>query len=205
MTRETLQRQPAVQHKSLARDVGRAGGEEEDGLGVVGGDAGALQRDTGDAFGLQVVGLLLTLALSAGLHRFHLRHLREESVSPLAIFAGLSRPLSVGIAFILYYALLLVGLVFFVLPGIWLMVRFMYAPLAIVDQKLGPIAGLRESARVVSALGWWQSFGVLCSSAAIGAFGMLWFLVGGLITLPVAIASWTAAYDTAVANLGRRG
>lgn len=149
---------------------------------------------------LGIVATLLSYVLFAGLLTFHLRHVRGSRVSAFAVLSGFRRPLSVIVATILVSIIVAVGMVLFVLPGIWLAVKLMFVPMAIVDQKLGPIGGIKASWRATRALGWWQCFGIGLASVLFASLGLLAVFVGILVTGSIALAAIGAAYDTALAN-----
>ncbi|MBL26253.1 MAG: hypothetical protein CMM50_01700 [Rhodospirillaceae bacterium] len=149
---------------------------------------------------LGVIVSLLSYVLVAGLVVFHLWHVRGGRVSAFAVLSGFRRPISVIVATILVWIVVVIGSVLFVLPGIWLMVKFMFVPMAIIDQKLGPIAGMKASWRATRALGWWQCFGILLASGLVAVLGILGVFVGFLVTLSIGMAALGAAYDTALAN-----
>ncbi|PJN03424.1 oxidoreductase [Streptomyces sp. CB01201] len=88
--------------------------------------------------------------------------------------------------------LFIVGFFGLVPVGIWLWVRFAFAPAAAVLENQGPVEALRRSARLV-ANAWWRTFGILMLigmiSGAIGYFVQLALGYGGIFAaMPLAMA-----------------
>ncbi|MFG3286856.1 hypothetical protein [Streptomyces sp. NPDC048111] len=80
--------------------------------------------------------------------------------------------------------------------GIWLWVRFAFAPAAAVLENQGPVEALRRSSRLVKGA-WWRTFGILALvaviSGVIGYFVQLPFTYGGLFAaMPLAMSSHSA-------------
>jgi hypothetical protein len=76
-------------------------------------------------------------------------------------------------AVIVYVALVLAGLVLFVVPGIWLAFRCYFAAQAAALEGLGPTAALRRSAEVVHGA-WWRTLGyLLLIGLLLGATGSI--------------------------------
>ena len=66
------------------------------------------------------------------------------------LFPQLSKAWTAFLAFILYVAICMVGLLFFIVPGIFFIVMFSLYEYVIIDQNKGAIESLRESYRLVS-------------------------------------------------------
>jgi hypothetical protein len=57
-------------------------------------------------------------------------------------------------AFILVLVVTMIGLVLLIVPGIILMLMFMFAPYLVIDRKLGPIDAMGESNRITRGHKW---------------------------------------------------
>ena len=73
---------------------------------------------------------------------------------------------------------ILFGLLLFVVPGIYLAVRWLLAPVAVIDQNRGPVEALRRSGMLIRGH-WWPTFGTLVLVGLIG-FGLELLLAIGI-------------------------
>ncbi len=66
-------------------------------------------------------------------------------------------------ATILYLLGVIVGLMLFLIPGIYLMVAWFFVPFLIVDKNLPITKAFSESMRLIhKKVGWWKTFGLFC-------------------------------------------
>lgn len=89
-----------------------------------------------------------------------------------------------------------VGLALLVVPGLYLMVAFMYALPLGLERRLGAVDALKESRRIVHATGLGAHAALMATLLAFGwlASALLdW--VGGLIAFVVGVPVLTAAYE----------
>jgi MFS family permease len=92
--------------------------------------------------------------------------------------------------------LFILGFLALIPVGMWLWVRFGFAPAAAVLENQRPIEALRRSAHLVKDA-WWRTFGILIVvgmiSAVIGYFVQLPFTYGGIFAaMPLALSSDSA-------------
>lgn len=123
-----------------------------------------------------------------------LRYQRPMSVGD--IFGRFERfGTSLGIVF-LGGLLTVIGLALLVVPGLYLMVAFMYALPLGLERRLGAVDSLKESRRIVHATGFGAHAALMATLLAFGwlASALLdW--VGGLISFIVGVPVLTAAYE----------
>jgi uncharacterized membrane protein len=77
------------------------------------------------------------------------------------------------------------GLILLIIPGIYFMIRLMFANFAFVDQKQGIAASMRFSWHLVRKDIFWTSFLCFIIATAIILFGIVLAGVGVLVTYPV--------------------
>tara|TARA_Y100001970_G_C14237699_1_gene862917 strand:+ start:1392 stop:1997 length:606 start_codon:yes stop_codon:yes gene_type:complete len=66
-------------------------------------------------------------------------------------------------AMILYFLGIVVGLMFLLIPGIYLMVTWFFVPYLIVDKNLPVTEAFSESMNLIhKKVGWWKTFGLFC-------------------------------------------
>jgi hypothetical protein len=140
--------------------------------------------------------LLLTGVFLGGLYYYYLRRLRGETVKFGDAFAGFTLafvPLMLG--GLVSSLLTCGGLLFLVLPGIYLAVAWAFTTLLIIDKKMDFWTAMEVSRRVITAQ-WWRMFGLMILAAIIGMLGALLLVVGIFLTLPITIGSLVVAYET---------
>jgi MFS family permease len=116
--------------------------------------------------GVAVGGILLAVALGA---------LLEQAASGLGVFVGVIA----GIAA--------------VLVTIWLGIKLLLAPAALILEGVGPVQAIRRSYRLTSGA-WWRTFGIYVLATIIGG------VVSQVITIPFALIGGLGAATTASAD-----
>lgn len=93
--------------------------------------------------------------------------------------------LNYGAAAILYSLMIMVGLVFFIVPGVYLAVRFHFFGYFVVDREAGPIEALKMSSDLTEGVRMELfAFGLLL--LVLIFVGLCFFVVGVFVALPVA-------------------
>jgi hypothetical protein len=141
--------------------------------------------------GQRVWSALLMIAvvqpLITAMHARVVLHLRDHRAPALgqALREGLAAFLPAAAAVVLAALLSAVGFVLFIVPGVWLLVRFSFAAQAVVvEGRRGPQA-LARSAQVVRGR-WWSTFGRLIVLQLAGA---LLGLLSGYIVAAIGAAA----------------
>ena len=89
------------------------------------------------------------------------------------------------------------GLVALIVPGIYLAVAYIFAPLFIVFGKMEFWDGMEYSRKLITRK-WWNIFGLLLLLFLINVAGTLAFLVGLLFTIPLSCCAIYAAFEDIV-------
>lgn len=143
------------------------------------------------------VAIVLGPALVAGLELLFVRRLRGEAVAVgdmFAVFSNGAAVIQLAIAGILVSALVSVGMMLLVLPGIYLAVCYSFVLLLVLDKHLEFWPAMEVSRRVVQRH-WLSMFGVLIVSAIVAMLGLVAVFVGVLLTVPIALAAVMCAYE----------
>lgn len=134
-------------------------------------------------------------ALVAGLYMILLKRLRgqEAVVGDVFMFFDYTM-LNLALASILVGILVSIGMFFLILPGIYLAVSYIFTiPLA-ADKKLDFWPAMELSRRVVTKH-WFSALGLVIVAGLVAAVGVLAFVVGIIVTAPIAGASLAVAYE----------
>jgi len=104
--------------------------------------------------------------------------------SPFWKYVGASLLLSLAVG---------AGLVLLIVPGIILALMFMFSNLIVIDRELGPIEAMTESNRVTRGHKW-SLLGLVLILFLINLVGILAFVVGLLVSIPVTALAFMHAY-----------
>jgi uncharacterized membrane protein len=149
------------------------------------------------AFRLQeAANILVLLPLFAGYQFYILKRARQQAASVRDVFAGFSAAYpALVLAAILILVFTTLGLLCFVLPGIYLAVAYYaFTFLAIVDRRLGTWAAMEGSRRAVTRH-WWSVLLLFIIGLLLCLAGLIAFGAGMLITLPLVVGAFAYAYD----------
>jgi uncharacterized membrane protein len=85
-------------------------------------------------------------------------------------------------------------MLFFILPGIYLAVAYIFAVPLIADKKLEFWTAMELSRKVVTTH-WFPALGLIIVAGIIAALGVLAIGIGLIVTAPIAGASLAVAYE----------
>lgn len=146
--------------------------------------------------GRGVIGALffiVSLLAQIGLIKIYLKLLDGENAKAGEIFAHGELFIQYLVVYLLYAAGFVIGLILLIVPGIWFGLTYTFAPVLVVDKKLGLKAAFRESARLTRG-----HRGKICLLilAIIGAniLGAICLVVGLLVSIPVSTLAYLAVY-----------
>ncbi|MGO8836891.1 MAG: protein kinase domain-containing protein [Limisphaerales bacterium] len=165
------------------------------------------------------IGLVFLAPLMGGLCLYFLKKIRGEPAGVGTAFSGFSRaflPLflaSLVMALLTtagFFCLILfeyclkrlisrevlttVGFFCLILPGIYLAVAWIFTLALVIDKRLGFWPAMELSRKTISKH-WWKFFGFIIVLSLIKMAGMLVFVVGSLLTAPLALAALMYAYE----------
>ncbi len=163
----------------------------------------------GGAYIGYIVQFMVGQVLQAGWYLFCLRLVREEEVSPAVIFEPFKRFWQVWRVAIVVPLLTALGLLLFVIPGLYFWARFGMAIFAAVDRRLNVNEALEFSSRItegnrlqilllhlmIAAIG---IVLVMPSVLEMNNLGMITLLAYVFIMTPLAGTAYAAAYDSLV-------
>jgi hypothetical protein len=144
------------------------------------------------------VGGLVALAISgplyAGFYIVSAKMLQRQTPVFQDFFTGFQFFLPLLLLTGVSTLLILLGLVLLVVPGIYLMVCYLFAALIVIDQRLDFWPAMELSRRTVQTQ-WFGFFVFLLVLVLINLAGAVLLGIGLLVSLPVSACAVTAAYD----------
>ncbi|MGC6582032.1 MAG: DUF4339 domain-containing protein [Akkermansiaceae bacterium] len=142
---------------------------------------------------LSITEQILTLFLSMGATKIGLDLLAGRNANIGDLFSQGSKLLNGIAASVLFWIMVIAGLILLIVPGIILAIRFGYYQQAIVERNLGPIEALTYSWRLTQQNGL-SLFCLIILNFLVIAGGILALLLGLLIAIPVVWLSSLVAY-----------
>jgi predicted Ser/Thr protein kinase len=142
-----------------------------------------------------VIGLLVNGPLAAGLFLHFLRRKRGEVSGVETVFSGFSsRYLHLFLGAFVTFSLMALGFVCLILPGIYLLVAWMFTLALIIDKKLDFWPAMELSRKTVTKH-WWKFLGFWLLTFVLKYCGLLLCGFGLFFTAPIALAALVYAYD----------
>ncbi len=140
-------------------------------------------------------GIVLGIVVQMGLIRVSLKFCDGTKGQLDDLLSTFHLLVKFGLAWILYFFIVVCGLVLLVVPGIIWGTKFSLFPYFIVDNAMGPVQALKASSRATSGAKW-QLFLFFLLVSIITMAGALAFLVGLFVTVPVTMIAFADVYRT---------
>lgn len=142
---------------------------------------------------ISVLGSAITYPFLAGINMIGIRRAADQPVSFNEMFSHFGRFVPLLLTGLLMMALIYVGLLLFILPGVYLAVAYMLAiPLA-VERGLSPWQALEASRKAVSQH-WFKAFGLYLLLGLIVIVSALPLGIGLIWTIPLFVIAIGVVY-----------
>jgi len=148
-------------------------------------------------FGIFFVSPLFGGIIAGGLYYYVLLKVRGQPASVGDAFAGFrsgSVFLNLLVAGLLIAIFTTLGLLLIILPGIYLMIAYLFTSLLCVDRKLGFWDAMECSRKAVTAK-WWHILGVVLLGIPFILLGILALGVGIFVAMPLVTGAFVYAYE----------
>ncbi|MGD0816427.1 MAG: protein kinase [Verrucomicrobiota bacterium] len=150
-----------------------------------------------------VLGLLIGGPLAGGLCMFFLKRIRGEATTVDTAFSGFSnRFLHLFLGSFVPLTLTVLGFICFILPGVYLLVAWTFTLPLVIDKGLDFWSAMELSRKTVTRH-WWKFFGFVILLLLLRLFGIVAFLVGFFIAVPIVKASMMYAYEDLFGGVSR--
>lgn len=138
--------------------------------------------------------LLFLPVIKYGADLLELRAIRNEKMDIAEMFDGFkTKYLNIILANLLTFALIGFGLVFLIVPGIILACRLVFVSFLVMDKDMEPIAAVEKSWEMTKGHGW-RIFGMVLFAIPVFIAGLLFFIVGIVISLMLISMAFAALY-----------
>jgi len=165
-----------------------------------------VQKSEDDNGGLMVLlhifvaaySLLFLPIIKYGGDLLYLRGIRNGKVDISELFDGFKKNyLNIVLANLLTFAIIGIGFVFLIIPGIIFACRLVFVPYLVMDKDMEPVAAVEKSWAMTRGYGW-KIFGMGLLAILLFIAGLLCFIVGvffAIIWVHAAFASMYHAID----------
>jgi uncharacterized membrane protein len=145
--------------------------------------------------GLYFIGPIFNGVIGAGLFYYFLLKIRGQPTKVGDAFAGFTKAfLTLVVIGLLVSVFVTVGVFCLILPGIYLGVAYVFAPVIAVDKGLG-FWETMELSRKVATGNWWRVFALLLLFIPVLLLGALALGVGIFVAIPFAVGALVYAYE----------
>jgi uncharacterized membrane protein len=95
----------------------------------------------------------------------------------------------------------IVGLIVFIIPGIYFALRLNFASLLVIDEGLGPIEAIKKSSILTRGVKW-KLLRFWLAIIGLSILAIIPFFLGFLVTIPIAYFSWIRIYRKLLIDTG---
>jgi hypothetical protein len=142
-----------------------------------------------------VVAIVVAGPLISGLFWYYLKSIRGQRAEMGDAFAGFTLVFLQSFLGVLVSGLLThIGIIFCILPGIYLVVAWQFTLPLIIDKRLGFWDAMELSRKVITKH-WWGFCGLWLLSILLSFVGILCLCVGWFVTTPVTMMALMYAYE----------
>lgn len=139
-------------------------------------------------------GLLVLAVIEYGADWINLRLVRDEKIQIEDMFVGFKKNyLNIVLANLLTFAIVGMGIIFLIIPGIILACRLAFVPYLVMDKQLQPVAAIEKSWEMTRGHGW-KIFGMGILAIFIFILGLICLIVGSFFALMWISASFASLY-----------
>lgn len=163
-------------------------------VAIPSGIARLLQRESpGFGFLFNVIAWVVQLIVAIGFIRIALRFVDNEKAVFNDLFSFPPYFWRYLGGYILYFLIVVGGMILLIIPGIIWAIKFQYFGYCIIDQNLDPVDALKKSSAITNGIKW-ELFGFGIVLALINILGALVFFVGLFATVPTTLVAYAFVY-----------
>ena len=143
---------------------------------------------------LSFIAVITGLVINRGLINVAINESRGQKTGWKSFLCSPADLLRYLVVYVLLTIIVVFGYLLFIIPGIIWQLKFQFALYLTVDKKMPAIAALKESAKITKGVKW-DLLGLELIILVLNLLGLLFFVVGLLITAPITMLAKAKAYD----------
>lgn len=166
-------------------------------FGIIAAVFGAVGSGDGEAPVGSLIFNIISPVLGAGFYIVAFQIARNRPKNFSDFFNGFKKFLPLFLTSLVSGIFIALGLIAFILPGIYLAVSYMFAPLFVIDKNMEFWSAMETSRKLITKR-WWSFFGLAIVLAVLVFAGFLLIGIGALVAIPLATCVLAAAYEDIV-------
>ena len=165
------------------------------------------EQSIGLSFLFRIIGWVANIIVSIGMIAIALKFLDNQNPKFEDLFSFRPYFWKYLGASILMVIIVWVGIILFIIPGVYWALKFQFFGYFVVEQGRDPVEAMRMSSRITQSVKW-KLFGFGLVLALINIVGTICLFVGLLVTVPVTLLAFSFVYrklleQTESAQLGK--
>ena len=145
-----------------------------------------------------IVSMVIGVFINMARVRIGLKFCSNEVADFPDLVSDYRRFVDVLVGSILYFLIVMAGLILLIIPGLYWAVRYQFYVYLILDQGLDPVESIKKSGRITRG-SWWHLFVFWLAIVGITILGVLACCVGLLFAMPVVIIATAYVYRSLLA------
>jgi len=142
---------------------------------------------------VQMIGSIAIMPMFLGIHIMGMRHAEGKSISVGSIFSYFNRMPSVFLCYLFMTILVILGTVLLIIPGIYLMIAYMFAMPLVVEKNMSAWQALETSRKVLTRK-WFPMLGLLILVGIVNMLAMLTLGIALIWTIPWSVLTMSMVY-----------
>ena len=142
---------------------------------------------------LQFVISIAILPVFIGIHILGMRHAQNRSTTATAIFGYFSKIPALFLCYFIMIMMIALGMVLLVLPGIYLLIAYMYAMHLVVEKDMPAWRALETSRKAITRV-WFRFAGLYLLILIINMLAAIPLFIGLIWTVPWSVLTMSMVY-----------
>jgi len=144
--------------------------------------------------------MILQTVVSMGVVQGYLNLVRGKEINVETFKSMLPLVVNYFLGTLLMGVIILAGLIFLIVPGIYFSLKYYFVPFLLIDKKMGPMEALKASEKMTKGIKW-ELVGLGAATILLAYMGLFALIVGIFVTAPVAAMSYVYFYEKALKRL----
>jgi uncharacterized membrane protein len=137
----------------------------------------------------QTIASLIIMPIFFGIHIMAIRHIAQRSTPMCTMFQFFGKIPRLLLTYLIMSVLIVVGLIFLILPGIYLMVAYIYAMPLVVEKDMKAWEALETSRKIITK-NWFPVFGIMFLLMLANMLTIFTLGIAMIWTLPWAVIAF---------------
>ncbi len=148
-----------------------------------------------------IIGLVVSMFVNMAQVKIGLTACDQKPVDFEDLYSQYPKFLDFLIGNILYFLIVLGGLILLIIPGIYWGIKYHFFGYLILDQGMSPVEAIKKSGQITKG-SWWHLFLLFLAMFGIVILGFIACCVGALVAIPIVMISIAYVYRSLLAASG---